>query len=120
MSDEKQYPPLAEQAKNLAQFSWDLIKHLQQNQNHTRLFVSDETYNERIMTCRGCDKYDELENRCRECGCYVPAKAKIILDSCPLNKWKEENSNWENIFQEIVTEINQTDNIGLDKDQKDE
>ena len=26
------------------------------------------------------DKYDELENRCKECGCFVPAKAKIILD----------------------------------------
>jgi len=105
MDENTQYPSLAQQGKNLAKFSWDLIKHIQQNQNHTRLFVSDETYKERIMTCKGCDKYNELENRCRECGCYVPAKAKIILDSCPLNKWKEENSNWENIFQEMVTEM---------------
>lgn len=109
MTEQKKYPSFGEQAKNLAQFSWDLIKHLQQNQNHTRLFVSDKTYEKRIMTCKGCDKYDELENRCRECGCFIPAKAKIILDSCPLNKWKEEDDNWEDIFQEIVTEINQNE-----------
>lgn len=110
MTDEKKYPSLGEQASNLAKFSWDLIKHLQQNHNHTKLFVSDETYKERVTTCKGCDKYDELENRCTECGCYIPAKAKIILDSCPLNKWKEENDNWENIFQDIVTEIEDENN----------
>lgn len=111
-SEEQQYPSLVDQGKNLARFSWDLIKHLQKSQNHTALFVSDETYAERTMTCRGCDRYDELENRCRECGCFVPAKAKIILDSCPLNKWKVDDSNWETTFNEIVSNM---ENDTLDK-----
>ncbi len=117
MSDKDQYPSLGQQAKNLAQFSWDLIKYLQQGQNHNALFVSDEVYKERIMTCHSCDKYDELENRCKECGCFIPPKAKIILDSCPLGKWKEENGKWEETFNEIM---NNMQNNSVDKSQESE
>ena len=58
-----------------------------------------------ILICRSCDSYDELENRCRECGCYVPGKARIILDSCPLNKWGVDSSNWEQKFSEIEKDM---------------
>ena len=47
MSDEKQYPSLGEQAKNLAKFSWDLLNYITVNQEKV-LFVSDEVYKERI------------------------------------------------------------------------
>lgn len=110
MSENQEYPSLVEQGKNLAKFSWDLIKYLQQNKNHTILFVTDEVYKERMMTCKGCDKYDELENRCKECGCFLPAKAKIILDSCPLGKWKEEDGKWEETFSDIMNNMENTDN----------
>ncbi len=107
MSEEQKYPSMLQQGKNLAKFSWDLIKHIQQNHDKF-LFVSDEVYKERMMTCKGCDKYHEFENRCKECGCYVPAKAKVILDSCPLNKWGTDDTGWEEKFNDIVKDMEET------------
>ncbi len=104
MSEDKNYPSLIEQTKNLANFSWELVQYITQNR-YAILFVSDEIYKQRIETCKGCDKYDELENRCRECGCYVPAKAKIILDSCPLSKWDADKETWDSKFQKIAEDI---------------
>lgn len=112
MSEEQKYPSLTEQGKNLARFSWDLIKHLQKGENLTSLFVSEEVYNERIKTCNSCEKYNDNDKRCTECGCYVHAKAKIVLDACPLNKWKVDDSNWETTFNEIVSKM---ENDTLDK-----
>ena len=114
MSEDKQYPSLVQQGKNLAKFSWDLIKYLQSENNYTTLFVDDEVYKERIMTCRACDKHDELENRCTECGCFIPPKAKMILDSCPLGKWKEDQQGWEEKFGGIMNSMNNEPPTGLD------
>lgn len=105
---EQKYPSLFQQGKNLAGFTWELLNYITKNEDKV-LFVSDEVYKERIGICRTCDKYDELENRCRECGCYVPGKAKINIDSCPLKKWDVDASNWEEKFDNIQKEL------GLDK-----
>ncbi len=113
MSEEKKYPSLGQQAKNLAQFSWELMQYIQKNQGGP-LTVSDEEYHERTAICKSCIKFDDLENKCMECGCYIPAKAKMILDSCPLNKWKDMSQKWEERFSDIQKEM------GLDNDQKSE
>ena len=105
MSEEKQYPSLGQQAKNLANFSWELVQYITQNRDAV-LFVSDEVYKQRTEICRSCDKFDEFENKCVECGCYVPAKAKIILDSCPLNKWVADKNTWDDKFGKIAEDIN--------------
>jgi hypothetical protein len=101
MSTEDKSPSLGDKAVNLAKFSWDLIKYVHST-GGTALTVSDEVYAERIKTCKGCDRYMELENECKECGCYVPMKAKVILDSCPLDKWAVvTESEWEETFSNI-------------------
>jgi UDP-N-acetylmuramate-alanine ligase len=104
MSEKKQYPSIGEQAKNLANFSWELIQHIHKNQG-SALTVSDEVYIERTTICKSCERFDDLEKRCFECGCYVPAKAKIIVDSCPLNKWKDLSKEWEETFNSMVENI---------------
>lgn len=88
---------------NLSTFAWDLLKHL--HHDHSVLSVTDEIYKERTMTCRNCDRYNEMQNVCMECGCFVPMKTKIIFDSCPLNKWAEDNSNWEETFNSIIEKL---------------
>jgi len=90
--------------KNLSGFSWNLIKYIHENQDGI-LFVTDEVQRERMLVCRSCDKYDELQNSCKECGCYLPAKTKVILDSCPLGKWTEDKDAWEEKFKQITEEL---------------
>ena len=104
MSDDLQSPSMMEKGKNLAKFSWKLINYIQQNHEKV-LVVEDETYKERIMVCRDCDKYREVQNECAECGCYLPAKARIILDSCPLGKWGAKEDDWDEKFNNIMEEI---------------
>ncbi len=104
MSDEKQYPSIGQQAKNLANFSWDLIKYIHENHN-TVLFVSDDVYKERTQICKSCERFDDMENKCMECGCYIPGKARIILDSCPLNKWSADENSWQEKFEDITNKL---------------
>ena len=52
MSEEKQYPPLPQQGKNLAKFTWDILKSSLTNRD--ALLVSDEIYNQRLETCKSC------------------------------------------------------------------
>jgi len=104
MSDELQSPSLAEKGKNLAKFSWQLINYIHNNHDKV-LYVEDELYKERMMTCRSCDKYREVQNECAECGCYIPAKARIVLDSCPLNKWKVKDDDWEEKFSNMMEDM---------------
>jgi hypothetical protein len=46
-----------------------------------------------------------MENKCMECGCYIPAKARVILDSCPLNKWGADENAWQEKFEKITDEL---------------
>tara|TARA_B100001778_G_C17994461_1_gene365044 strand:+ start:125 stop:445 length:321 start_codon:yes stop_codon:yes gene_type:complete len=104
MSDDLQSPNLVEKGKNLAKFSWDLINYIQTNHEKV-LFVSDEIYEERIKICKSCNQFKELQNECAACGCYLPAKAKIVIDSCPLEKWTAHNDGWDDKFNDIMKDM---------------
>lgn len=105
MKESNNYPSLLQQGKNLAKFSWKFIKYLQENGDES-LIVSDEIYNDRLETCKSCPKYDKEQSRCYECGCFLLAKAKFILEDCPLNKWTSINEeDWEASFNNIINDI---------------
>jgi hypothetical protein len=40
---------------------------------------------ERIGVCKTCDRYRMWV--CGECGCFVPAKARVPDEKCVLGKW---------------------------------
>lgn len=104
MSEEQQYPPLLQQGKNLASFAWELVNYMHQNKDGV-LFASDDIIKERLKTCSQCDKFDSSDARCKECGCYIPVKAKLILDSCPLDKWSVDNSEWNEKFEKFTNDL---------------
>mgnify|MGYP003346840499 CR=1 FL=1 len=91
MNEKKEYPSLFEQGKNLAEFSFELVKNAL---NTGALLVSDEVQSQRMEVCKSCEKYDETQNRCVECGCFLEHKTRFSLDSCPLNKWGESKEDW--------------------------
>ncbi len=104
---EKQYPSLPEQGKNLAKFSFDLIKNALQT---GALIVSAEVQAQRLEICKSCEWYDDTQTKCKHCGCYLPAKVSFALDSCPVQKWTENEETWMNEnFDKVMDNIeNQT------------
>lgn len=65
------------------------------------LLVSNKTKNERLHTCRSCEHFVETTQSCgplvteaftdsKLCGCFMPAKARLRMSKCPLDKWGAE------------------------------
>jgi len=42
---------------------------------------------DRLKICQACPKLTPKLNRCKECGCLMPAKVFFKKASCPLGKW---------------------------------
>jgi hypothetical protein len=100
----KDYPSLLQQGKNLSKFTLDVIKQLMV-EGPQNLFVSPETYSKRLKICETCDRYDENQIRCRECGCHIREKANFMLESCPLQKWSLDENDWQKKFDSISKKI---------------
>jgi len=52
------------------------------------ILVDKVTYYDRLQICMTCDSFQKFLNRCRECGCVMPFKAKFVKSNCPLDKWR--------------------------------
>lgn len=37
--------------------------------------------------CNSCDKYNQSQNRCSLCGCFLSIKTKYKAWHCPIGKW---------------------------------
>jgi len=59
---------------------WDLL-----NVNQPRAL--EETAKSRYDICLDCDRLVSFTKQCKECGCVMPAKVKLELATCPLEKW---------------------------------
>lgn len=54
--------------------------------NGKRYIANNEVYSERLKICGECENKLKFDI-CKLCGCYIPAKAKLLLIECPDNKW---------------------------------
>ena len=50
-------------------------------------WVDDDKFKSRMDLCERCDLYNLHSKRCKECGCFMLAKAKFNGSSCPIGKW---------------------------------
>lgn len=89
MTDEnKEYPSLGQQAKNLAKFTVDVVKdQVIGSETNKTLYATDVVYNQRLDTCKECEYYDVEQNRCKHCGCWLKYKARFKEGHCPIGKW---------------------------------
>ena len=86
--ENKEYPSLIQQAKNLAQFTVDVVKdQVIGSESNTTLYASDVVYNQRLDICKECEYYDVQQVRCRHCGCWLKYKARFKEGHCPIGKW---------------------------------
>jgi hypothetical protein len=51
--------------------------------------VTEAEISSRMEACRGCEMYDNVQNRCNACGCFLVAKALFRSAECDLGKWKK-------------------------------
>ena len=42
---------------------------------------------QRMTLCKGCPFFAHSVSICNVCGCYMPAKTKVLEASCPEEKW---------------------------------
>ena len=80
------FPSLPEQGKNLAKFTFDVVKNVI-DISATPVLVSEEKQEERLSICKKCDYYSVRQNRCKQCGCYLSHKVKFGASACPVGKW---------------------------------
>ena len=103
--EKPEFPSLPEQGKNLAKFTFEVVKQVMSNNDS--MFVSDDTREKRMDVCKQCEYYDSRQNRCRHCGCFLEHKVRFAIDSCPLDKWKETDVDWvKEGFDKVVEDIN--------------
>ena len=41
---------------------------------------------ERLEICKTCEFFTSLQ-KCKKCGCFMPAKVILTNTKCPINKW---------------------------------
>lgn len=49
--------------------------------------VSDEIAEERMGICNNCPELLKITKQCKQCGCVMPAKTKLLEATCPLGNW---------------------------------
>lgn len=102
-----EYPSLPEQGKNLAKFTFEVVK---QAFSSNALFVSPEVKQQRLDVCKQCEYYDASQVRCKHCGCFLDHKTNFALDSCPIDKWTVSDTDWLNEkFDEVVNKVENPD-----------
>lgn len=52
--------------------------------------------NERLNTCKECERYIHSLNVCNYCVCFMPVKVKFPQAECPEGKWFEYKYNKRN------------------------
>ena len=58
----------------------------------TEIYALPQEQMNRLKICDGCDRVSlagTMARRCRECGCFIAAKARLLNQECPLGKWDE-------------------------------
>jgi len=50
-------------------------------------YTTDDVANRRYGICEQCPSLIKLTKQCKECGCFMKLKTKLIHATCPLGKW---------------------------------
>jgi hypothetical protein len=66
---------------------------------------SSNCQKERWSICQECEHFDELEEGCKACGCYLPHKIKDSWGDCPLDKWISNDEEWNNVHYDQIKQI---------------
>lgn len=54
------------------------------------VFCSQKVIDKRMSICKSCPDYVASTSQCRKCGCFMSAKTRLKVSSCPVNKWSRD------------------------------
>lgn len=93
------------------------------------LFASQNTRAARLEICKGCEHFNKSTRSCGTllkkkkvkggtlCGCFMPAKASLKSEACPIGKWGPTVNPQD--FKEIQEFVNSLENfISREQNQK--
>lgn len=88
-NQKEEFPSIKEQGKNLAKFTFEVVKDSVLNIGVTEgeVFANDELKKERMDICKKCEHYSMRQERCKKCGCWLVHKVKFKVSECPIKKW---------------------------------
>ena len=66
---------------------------------------SKKCQKERWSICHACEHFDEPEEGCKECGCYLPHKIKDQWGDCPLDKWISNDEEWKSKYYNELKDV---------------
>jgi hypothetical protein len=49
--------------------------------------VSEEIADSRYSLCLSCPELINLTKQCKQCGCFMAVKTKLMESTCPIGKW---------------------------------
>lgn len=64
--------------------------------------ASSKCKTDRWELCEKCEYFDEPEEGCKKCGCYLPSRIQDPWAECPLDKWVSNGEEWNNSHYEKV------------------
>jgi ribosomal protein L32 len=67
--------------------------------------VDEKTRQDRLTICNECSEYVSRLRSCKQCGCYMPAKATFLKSECPLDKWKDKSPQSTDLISFLESEI---------------
>jgi hypothetical protein len=59
---------------------WDIV-------NPNTEWASAEVSEKRYDICKSCPELIKLTKQCKKCGCFMAAKTKLNMATCPIGKW---------------------------------
>jgi len=80
-----EYPDFWDQMKNFTSFLKDVGQSTKEDGHG--IFVGEQTYDQRMEVCNGCEQFDQKQKRCYLCGCFMENKMKFKAAKCPAKKW---------------------------------
>jgi hypothetical protein len=79
-----QMPSMSQMARNLAQ---SVGRNLKSVAAGNELRLTAEEANKRLSICKGCEFFNQLQQRCGKCGCFMAVKTYLRAERCPIGKW---------------------------------
>lgn len=68
--------------------------------------VNQQVKLDRLAICETCTEFSSRFSSCKQCGCYMPAKATFAVSTCPLGKWDSAPAGQDliNKIEEMILE----------------